>query len=136
MYSDIFLSGSVHTRTHTHTHTHTIHILTRYYTRVDNSIKLSLIGHGGGITSVQWSEGDQWLLTCSSEKMARVWSKERKDPVLTINTVKHNFISGQKRDTVCLSLHKTSLHCHCRPTRHSTRKLLMHSSSTWISSSS
>ena len=120
----------IHILTHIHRHinihsTHTLH----YY---------STTGHGGSVTSVKWSEDNQWLLTCSTEKMARVWTADRKDPVLVINTVKHNFTSSQERDTVCLiptilplSFSQSFYRTMCR----STRRLPMHSSFTWISSS-
>ncbi|XP_065919304.1 WD repeat-containing protein 27-like isoform X2 [Dysidea avara] len=55
-------------------------------------------GHGGSVTSVNWSEDSQWLMTCSTDKTARVWTNGRKDPILLINTVQHNFISDQERD--------------------------------------
>ena len=56
------------------------------------------LGHSGSVTSVSWSEDSQWLMTCSTDKTACVWPSGRKDPVLVINTVKHNFIGDQEKD--------------------------------------
>ena len=66
---------------HTHTYSHTS-------------------GHRGSVTSVNWSEDSQWLITCSTDRTACVWTSGRKDPVLVFNTIAHNFISDQVKDKV------------------------------------
>ena len=50
-------------------------------------------GHDGTVLSTSWNHGGEWLLTCSADKTARVWSSGHKDPVLTISTLRHNFNS-------------------------------------------
>lgn len=85
----------------------TVDKLAHVLTMPPSSSKLkAFTGHSGSVTSVKWSEDNRWLLTCSTEKMARVWNSERKDPVLTINTVKHNFVNTQERDPANVPFNK------------------------------
>ena len=108
LYWYYYMHMHTHVHTHTtHTHTHTQHTHTHTHTHY------STTGHSGSVTSVKWSEDNQWLLTCSTEKMARVWNSEQKDPVLTIDTVKHNFIKKtEERDSVCFIPTNNYVHNH------------------------
>lgn len=59
-------------------------------------------GHDGEVLSTCWNHSGQWLLTCSMDKTARVWSLGHKDPLLNINTVRHNMTAHTTKDSkVC-----------------------------------
>lgn len=51
-------------------------------------------GHDGVVHSACWSHDSQWLLTCSSDRSARVWGVGHKEPLLlSLTTTLHNFQS-------------------------------------------
>ena len=50
-------------------------------------------GHDGAVLSTCWNHSGEWLLTCSADRTARVWSSGHNDPLLIINTLRHNFTS-------------------------------------------
>ncbi|XP_048585644.1 WD repeat-containing protein 27 isoform X2 [Nematostella vectensis] len=55
--------------------------------------QIVLTGHDGPVTSAKFSHDDRWLLTSSTDRTVRLWSPAVSDPLLVINTVKHNFTS-------------------------------------------
>ena len=53
-------------------------------------------GHDGSVTNVGWSHDNNWLITSSDDKTARVWSLRLPDPVLTFSMVGNNFRSDKE----------------------------------------
>ena len=48
------------------------------------------------MTSAYWSHDNAWLITSSDDRTANVWSLGLPDPVMTLETVKHNFGSNKE----------------------------------------
>ena len=71
--------------------------VTTYHAHVH--LVIQCIGHDGVVLSACWNHSGQWLLTCSTDKTARVWAIGHKDPLLTLNTVQHNFSSSTTKVT-------------------------------------
>ncbi|XP_078000774.1 WD repeat-containing protein 27-like [Glandiceps talaboti] len=53
-------------------------------------------GHNGVVNSVSWSHSNQWLLTSSDDRTARLWHKTQTEPVLTIDNSSHNFTADKE----------------------------------------
>ncbi|XP_041468720.1 WD repeat-containing protein 27-like [Lytechinus variegatus] len=57
-------------------------------------------GHNGVLNSARWSHDNQWLLTTSDDKTARVWTRGLADPVMTFDRVNNNFGSDKEKPTI------------------------------------
>ncbi|XP_011671118.2 WD repeat-containing protein 27 [Strongylocentrotus purpuratus] len=56
-------------------------------------------GHNGALNSATWSHHNQWLLTTSDDKTARIWTRGLADPVMTFDRVNNNFDSDKEKAT-------------------------------------
>lgn len=60
-----------------------------------------LRGHNGCVTSASWSHSGKWLLTASTDKVARLWSVHQPEtPLVTVSEVQHNFKTSSAGKTV------------------------------------
>lgn len=50
-----------------------------------------IVGHDGSVTSVNFSQDNNWLLTSSCDRTVRLWSHSQSDPLLILSSVNHNF---------------------------------------------
>ena len=56
----------------------------------------NLSGHDGTVTQGSWSQDSKWLVSCSEDRTAHVWSVGLTDPVLTMHTTNHNFAADKE----------------------------------------
>lgn len=65
-----------------------------------------VVGHDGSVTSVNFSQDNNWLLTSSCDRTVRLWSHSQSDPLLILSSVNHNFAtelgSSAKLKVSCL----------------------------------
>ena len=50
-----------------------------------------IAGHNACVNSVHWSHDNQWVITCSDDKAAKIWNKAGTDPIMTFSSIKDNF---------------------------------------------
>ncbi|KAL5463789.1 hypothetical protein EMCRGX_G032723 [Ephydatia muelleri] len=53
----------------------------------------TFVGHDGTVYSSSWSHDGRWLLTCSADQTARLWTQGRQEPLMVFNSTLHNFKS-------------------------------------------
>ena len=64
-----------------------------------NFVFIYFLGHNGALNSSTWSHHNQWLLTTSDDKTARIWTRGIADPVMTFDRVNNNFDSDKEKAT-------------------------------------
>ncbi|XP_064622428.1 WD repeat-containing protein 27-like [Lineus longissimus] len=50
----------------------------------------SLLGHNSPLNHIHWSRDSKWMVTSADDRRACIWSKGQSDPVMIIDTMRHN----------------------------------------------
>ena len=72
---------------------HVVIFWSEYKLKTSLFFSLSLLGHDGSVTSVNFSHDSRWLLTSSCDRTVRLWSPAHSDPLMVFSSVNHNFAS-------------------------------------------
>ena len=60
-------------------------------------------GHDGAVYSTSWSHDGRWLVTCSADQTARLWTQGKQEPLIVFNSTLHNFksdVTTEKTNTL------------------------------------